>query len=58
VAIDIQKVESERDLLGEGALWDPRDEFLYWIDSNGCRIRRLDPRSGEVRNWPVEVFER
>ena len=53
MAIDIQKVETERDLLGEGPLWDPRDEFLYWIDSNGCRIRRLDPRSGEVRNWPV-----
>lgn len=53
VAIDIQKVDTERDLLGEGPLWDPQDGVLYWIDSNGCHIRRLDPISGEVQNWPV-----
>jgi len=53
MSVEIEKVDTERDRLGEGPLWDPQDRVLYWIDSNGCRIRRLDPASGDVRNWPV-----
>ena len=53
MSVEIERVDTERDRLGEGPLWDPQDRVLYWIDSNGCRIRRLDPASGDVRNWPV-----
>ncbi len=53
MAVEIQTIETERDRLGEGPLWDPRDQVLYWVDSNGCRIRRLDPKTGEVVNWLV-----
>lgn len=53
MSVEIKKVDTERDRLGEGPLWDPQDRVLYWVDSNGCRIRRLDPASGDVRNWPV-----
>ena len=53
MSIDIQKIETERDRLGEGPLWDPQQQVLYWVDSIGCRIRRLDPSTGEVQNWPV-----
>ena len=53
MSVEIEKVDTERDRLGEGPLWDPQDRVLYWIDSNGCRIRRLDPAGGDVRNWPV-----
>ena len=53
MGIDIHKIETERDRLGEGPLWDSQDQALYWIDSLGCSIRRLDPSNGEVENWPV-----
>lgn len=53
MGIEVQKVATERDRLGEGPLWDPQDQVLYWVDSMGARIRRLDPASGEVRNWDV-----
>ena len=53
MAIEVQTIQTERDRLGEGPLWDPRDQVLYWVDSNGCRIRRLNPETGEVVNWPV-----
>ena len=53
MSVEIEKVDTERDRLGEGPLWDPQDRVLYWIDSNGCRIRRLDPAGGDVRNWPL-----
>ena len=53
MSVEIERVDTERDRLGEGPLWDPQDRVLYWIDSNGCRIRRLDPASGDVQNWSV-----
>ena len=53
MSVEIRRLDTERDRLGEGPLWDPRDGVLYWVDSNGCRVRRLDPASGEVRDWPV-----
>lgn len=35
-------------LLGEGPLWHPDEERLYWTDIDGKRIYRLDPDSGRI----------
>ena len=51
--MDIQRIDIDRDLLGEGPVWDPQGRVLYWVDISGCRIRRYDPLTGEVANWPV-----
>jgi L-arabinonolactonase len=32
-----------RNTLGEGCIWDPRDESLYWTDIEESRIYRLAP---------------
>src|SRR6185295_11992320 len=40
-------------LLGEGPLWDEREGALYWVDIKAPAVWRLDPRSGETRNWPI-----
>ena len=40
--------------LGEGTLWSPRERALYWIDILESRLYRLDPASGERRNWQVK----
>ncbi len=53
MGVEIQQLEMERDRLGEGPLWDPRDDLLYWVDILGCRIRCLDPATGEIKNWSV-----
>jgi L-arabinonolactonase len=50
---DIVQLETGVDSLGEGPLWDPVDGVFYWVDSLGARVRRLDPRTGETRSWPV-----
>ncbi len=44
-------------LLGEGPLWDPREQALYWTDIEGHRIHRRDPTSGEGQSFemPCEV---
>ena len=53
MGIDIRRIDTKRDLLGEGPVWDPQDQVLYWVDIVGRRIRRLNPLTGDVLNWPV-----
>ena len=43
----------DRDLLGEGPLWSPRENALYWVDIKAPRINRLDLASGKVRTWQM-----
>ena len=52
----IERVGDTIDLLGEGPLWDVREQALYWIDSRGCRIHRLDWASGERQDWSVPAM--
>ncbi|HSF84158.1 MAG TPA: SMP-30/gluconolactonase/LRE family protein [Acidimicrobiia bacterium] len=33
-------------LLGECPLWSPTEQVVYWIDIDGRRIHRFDPRTG------------
>ena len=32
--------------LGEGTLWDPKDQVLWWVDIWGKAIHRFDPKTG------------
>ncbi len=55
----IECVIAADNLLGEGPLWDVEEGFLYWVDGTGRRVGkpslwRLDPRTGETRNWALD----
>jgi len=40
--------------LGEGPIWNPREQAIYWADSKGRpRIQRLDPKTGTVDEWEM-----
>jgi L-arabinonolactonase len=41
-----------RNTLGEGCVWDPRDECVYWTDIEASRIFCLNP-DGSVDTFPV-----
>lgn len=41
--------------LGEGPLWVPAEQALYWVDIKAPAVHRLDSRSGERRSWSVPV---
>jgi L-arabinonolactonase len=49
----IELVWDAKNELGEGPLWDPEDQLLYWIDSKGPTVSRYDPRNASVRSWAV-----
>jgi len=33
-------------ILGEGSIWHPSENVLYWIDITGCKLHRFDPETG------------
>ena len=49
----MERVGETFDLLGEGPLWDVDEQALYWVDSRGPTIRRLDWATGERRDWEI-----
>jgi sugar lactone lactonase YvrE len=49
--LKISMLSQHRCHLGEGPLWDPIDEALYWVDSFGPRLYRNDFASGKTRSW-------
>jgi L-arabinonolactonase len=49
----IELLVNARDELGEGPLWDVDEQRLYWIDSHGKAVHRVDARGQDLRSWPV-----
>jgi len=43
----------ERDVLGEGVVWDAPAGVLYWVDIVGKRAHRLDPTTGAITRWDL-----
>ena len=39
------------DRCGEGAVWEPAENVLYWTDINRFLIHRFDPSDGCVKSW-------
>jgi len=40
-------VWDELALLGEGPLWDAREQCLHWVDVDGCTLHTLSPGTDE-----------
>jgi sugar lactone lactonase YvrE len=52
---DDSKIECLADVhavLGEGPVWVPSDEALYWVDIKGRKIFRLS-NDGDLSQWPT-----
>jgi L-arabinonolactonase len=50
-------VASSKDRLGEGCLWDVKNQCVWWLDIPlPSRIHRLDPATGAHRSWSFTVM--
>jgi L-arabinonolactonase len=47
----VRVVVNRQNQLGEGPLWCPRDNVLYWLDIEGKSLCRLDPATNEIAEW-------
>jgi len=53
MSIEISFVGTARDKLGEGTLWDPLDQALYWVDITAPCIHRYDPARETFQRWDM-----
>ncbi len=42
-----------KNVLGEGPVWCPREQVLWWIDISSPSLWRLEPRAGAVEHWAL-----
>lgn len=47
----IECVVESGDIVGEGPVWHPEHECVYWTDINGFKIHRYVPRTRELKTW-------
>lgn len=51
--IEVSCVLDAKARTGEGAVWDEREQVLWWVDIEAPNLRRFDPATGEDRAWPM-----
>lgn len=48
---EIQCIAPAGDICGEGAVWHPEQNALYWTDINRFLVHRYDPRRQTTETW-------
>jgi L-arabinonolactonase len=50
-------IAKSNDRLGEGCMWDEKEQVLWWLDIPlPSRIHKLDPETGTHRSWQFNVI--
>lgn len=47
----IEAVERASALVGEGPVWLPQEQALYWVDIKGLKLHRYDAANGSAQTW-------
>jgi sugar lactone lactonase YvrE len=53
IITEAQQIIRAQATLGEGAIWNPLDQKLYWVDILGCMLHIYDPETGHGRTFPT-----
>ena len=53
--MDVTVVVDGKNLLGEGPLWDPAAQRLYWFDIKNQKLFRLAPESGALESFDLPI---
>ena len=49
----IERVGDTTDILGEGPVWDPEGQCLWWVDIRRPAVRRFDWRTNQTDTFPM-----
>ena len=48
---DLNCIWRGHSICGEGPLWIPEEQGLYWVDIDGCKAHQFQLENGEVKSW-------
>jgi sugar lactone lactonase YvrE len=51
--LEAELVLDTKSMLGEGSIWHPKEQVLYWIDIEGKLLHIYDPATKEDKTFPV-----
>jgi L-arabinonolactonase len=52
---EVEHIEPVQNILGEGPWWSVSEQRLYWIDITGKAFFRLNPATGEIETFELEL---
>lgn len=52
---EIEHVLSSQNILGEGPVWNPDEQAIYWVDIEGKTIQRFYPETGKLDLFTLPV---
>src|SRR3990170_4426148 len=51
--LNAELVLDAKAMLGEGSIWHPKENKLYWVDIEGKLLHIYDPATGQDKEFPV-----
>ena len=50
---EIRRIGGQTDILGEGTVWCPEEQALYWVDIKRPCVRRWTLATGDITSWTM-----
>ena len=52
--VELQVISDAKNALGEGPMWNIRENALYWTDAKeNPRVQRWEPKTGKIDEWEM-----
>ena len=51
--VEIRQLGTTVSILGEGPVWSPEEQALWWVDIRGCAVHRFDWATEQTDSWQL-----
>ena len=52
---EVEHLINVQDEVGETPIWMPDEQAMYWIDLEGSAVHRVEPATGDRKDWALDV---